>query len=324
MRDLSFLVSPLAPSPLHHPYSSLSRPSTRSNSYTMTGISVRHPLQDRIEAFYNARAPGYDTEPHGFHQRLADDFVTFAQPHIPPALASPVKMLDLCCGTGMVSLAASELYGLKTIVHGVDISATSLEIARLKAENKGLMNAEFFQSSATDFEHLGLEKGTYSLVTCCSALVLLGGDLSAVVGSWAEYLRPGGVLIVDVPAANTQVVNNAASQATAVLNPKLPVINRDWIQSKDSLAEVIGKSGRLRTVRVWESKVYKTVELRKEDVEVMWERTATNPISNLDGLTDEERGCIEDKFKSTLGEKVDEDGVLRDHYRLYLGLAVNR
>jgi len=42
-------------------------------------------------------------------------------------------MLDLCCGARLVLYAARERFGSDAVVHGVDISSASLEIARAKA-----------------------------------------------------------------------------------------------------------------------------------------------------------------------------------------------
>jgi SAM-dependent methyltransferase len=164
----------------------------------------RHPLHSRIIEFYNSRTPTYDTE-DTFHPTLAADFIIWASSMLPANLKTPLKMLDLCCGTGPVSYAARERFGPDAVVHGVDISGASLEIARAKAarleegRKEGKAEMEFWEGSAVELDALALGdgkgkllKGTYGLITCCSAFMFLPGDRAAVVKAWAEYLAPGG------------------------------------------------------------------------------------------------------------------------------------
>jgi ubiquinone/menaquinone biosynthesis C-methylase UbiE len=119
-------------------------------------------------------------------------------------LKTPLKMLDLCCGTGL-SYAARERFGPGSVIHAMDISGVSLEIARAKAarlgegRKEGEGEMEFWEGSAVELDALAfgdgngkLQKGAYGLITCCSAFVFLPGDRAAVVKEWAEYLAPEG------------------------------------------------------------------------------------------------------------------------------------
>jgi ubiquinone/menaquinone biosynthesis C-methylase UbiE len=69
-------------------------------------------------------------------------------------------VLDLCCGTGNIALAAAQKAGE---VIGVDASEGMLSKARNKAERKGMANVEFACGDIT--QRLGFADGTFDVVT---------------------------------------------------------------------------------------------------------------------------------------------------------------
>jgi SAM-dependent methyltransferase len=113
-------------------------------------------------------------------------------------------VLDLACGTGPITIPAARAVGPSGKVIGVDISGASLSIARTKAEKEGLA-AEFYLHDIAALEGLKeLEEGTFDVITCASAFVLLE-DPETVVKGWARYLKKGGRMIFDVPTYNSMV-----------------------------------------------------------------------------------------------------------------------
>ncbi|KAG0650215.1 Demethylphylloquinone methyltransferase [Hyphodiscus hymeniophilus] len=152
-----------------------------------------------IEAIYNKRAPGYDSE-GGFHPAQAADYLKWMD------LKPGQHVLDLACGTGAITVPAAELVGSSGKVVGVDISGDSLVIARSKAEKKGISVAFVHH----DIAHLdGLEEikeGSFDVISCAAAFVLLEDSASAVKG-WAKLLKVGGVMIFDVLTPNSMVAN---------------------------------------------------------------------------------------------------------------------
>lgn len=79
---------------------------------------------------YDARSDVYDQ--NMVHVEQARDFINWAQ------LKPGHSLLDLACGTGLVTIAAKEAVGDSGHVVGVDISDGMLKIARQKAEDKRL------------------------------------------------------------------------------------------------------------------------------------------------------------------------------------------
>jgi SAM-dependent methyltransferase len=218
----------------------------------------------------------------------------------------------------MVSFAALEHFGAGTTVHSVDISASSLEIARDKAVSKGVDvdKAKFFQGSVVELGTLQIEKGQYSLITCCSALVLLPGKLETTLRKWGAYLKPDGVLIFDLPAKDTQVITYSLSKAIAPY--RVPTVAREWIASEDSVKQLIIESG-MAVHDVFVTRVYKTTQMQLYEAQAYWDRAVAGPIYDISGLGPEERECAKQAFLGMMNERA-ENGVVRDEFGFYVGV----
>ncbi|MBQ5389446.1 MAG: class I SAM-dependent methyltransferase, partial [Clostridia bacterium] len=108
----------------------------------------------------------------------------------------PVSLvLDLCCGTGQMTLA---LDALGYDMTGVDLSPDMLQIARDKAEAAGRKeNILFLCQDMCDFELYGTVQ---AVVSCLDSLNHLDGkeDLAQVFSLVHNYLEPGGLFCFDL------------------------------------------------------------------------------------------------------------------------------
>jgi ubiquinone/menaquinone biosynthesis C-methylase UbiE len=148
---------------------------------------------------YDTRAPTYDSE-HGFHERQAADYQKWMK--VEPGY----KILDLACGTGNIVLPAAQAAGPPGTVIAVDVSPASLAIAKAKAKERGL-NVKFLEHDVGNLDELeseGVTEGTFDVITCASAFVLLENS-QAVVKGWAKYLKPLGRLIFDTLTADSMI-----------------------------------------------------------------------------------------------------------------------
>ena len=130
-------------------------------------------------------------------------------------LREGMRVLDVGCGTGGVSLAAARIVGPNGHVLGVDMNAEVLETARMNATASGMRTIRFEHRVLPDVE---LPEPVDALV---GRLILMHlDDPVAVVKELTRSLRPGGLVTF-------QEVN--ISRARAV--PEVPLVTtcREWI-----------------------------------------------------------------------------------------------
>ena len=156
---------------------------------------------DSIKAIYDERSQQYDDS--YLHLKQSREYIDYAK------LKPGEAVLDLVCGTGLVTLLAKGEVGARGHVVGVDVSDGMLEVARRKCRQEGL-DVVFVNRDVRDLDGLGMgllpegSKG-FDVITCASALVLIRNPLEAV-RHWASLLAPGGRLITDIPCEHTNLV----------------------------------------------------------------------------------------------------------------------
>jgi len=107
------------------------------------------------------------------------------------ALRQGGAVLDLCCGTGIVTLPLAET-GLEVV--GVDIAPAMLQQAKTKATDP--INPTFILGDALEFrtaQRFGLVLMTGNAFQC----FLTDGDIAALFARVYALLSPGGVFIFD-------------------------------------------------------------------------------------------------------------------------------
>jgi 2-polyprenyl-3-methyl-5-hydroxy-6-metoxy-1,4-benzoquinol methylase len=104
-------------------------------------------------------------------------------------LARDMRVLDVGCGTGDVSILAAEMVGSGGAVVGIDRSKDALAIARERAQAAGHDNIEFREGSAEAFNTrvpFDFAVGRYVLVH--------QPDPASFIRAIAKNVRPGGVV----------------------------------------------------------------------------------------------------------------------------------
>jgi ubiquinone/menaquinone biosynthesis C-methylase UbiE len=100
-----------------------------------------------------------------------------------------MRVLDLGCGAGDVSMLAAELVGPAGFIVGIDLSQEALNMARKRAQEAGLRQISFVRASVEEFsidESFDLVIGRYILVHQPEPV--------ALVRKAARLVRPGGAL----------------------------------------------------------------------------------------------------------------------------------
>ncbi|KAI4231305.1 MAG: hypothetical protein LQ349_005700 [Xanthoria aureola] len=259
-----------------------------------------------IKAIYTERSSTYDAS--SFHPRQAKEYIHRAN------LKPGNSVLDLACGTGLVTILAKQHVGPAGRVIGIDISSGMLDVARKKTSELGL-DIEYLEHDITDLDALSL--GEFDVVTCASALLLLKEPLRAIE-HWASLLLPNGRLLVDVMIERNVI-------APAIFTKIGPLVGRSlgwggaWVESEESLRQLFTDAG-LTVEEVYASEVYETRDYQAEDGPKLFEKTVANPMFRVFGEPDVREKAKElfvEEFKGRAGL----DGVVREEVKFYMGVA---
>jgi 2-polyprenyl-3-methyl-5-hydroxy-6-metoxy-1,4-benzoquinol methylase len=100
-----------------------------------------------------------------------------------------MRVLDIGCGVGDVSLLAARLVGAEGNVLGIDRASSSVETARRRVASLGVTNARFEEADLATFET------NHEFDAVVGRLVLLYvPDPATVLRRLARHLRPGGLV----------------------------------------------------------------------------------------------------------------------------------
>ncbi len=107
------------------------------------------------------------------------------------AIVPGMRVLDLGCGVGEVSLIAARLAGPEGHVVGIDIDPAALAIARARAAEENLQHVVFEEANVADYA----PAAPFDAVT--GRLILIHtAEPAAIIRRAFEFLRPGGVIAI--------------------------------------------------------------------------------------------------------------------------------
>lgn len=107
-------------------------------------------------------------------------------------LAPGMRVLDVACGTGVVSRAAARRAGAGAQVVGVDLGEAMLEVARREGVPDGGAAIDYRQGDALA---LPVEDATFDVAVCQHGMQFFP-DRPAALGEMVRAVRPGGVVAV--------------------------------------------------------------------------------------------------------------------------------
>lgn len=265
---------------------------------------------DLIQSIYDERSDKYDDS---FHGLLAEDYINVAK------LKEGEFVLDLACGTGLVTLPAAERVGKTGHVVGVDISDGMLSVGRRKAKQLGL-DVPFIQHDISDLTGLELlphgSQG-FDLITCAAALVLLPDPPSAIK-HWTTLLKPGGRLVTDVAAKDVNVPSRLFTRIGRQLGKTLQW-DQSWVQSEESLEKLLRDSG-LRVESVFLTNTYQVREYTVQNSAETFEQAVASPMYRNFGepsIREEAKRLFIEAFKAEAGL----ERVLLDEAKMYMAVG---
>ncbi|OCL03753.1 S-adenosyl-L-methionine-dependent methyltransferase [Glonium stellatum] len=184
---------------------------------------------------YNPRSHSYNDS---WHPSFAGTFVS----HL--SIQPGQHVLDLACGTGLVSFLAANIVGPSGSVVGVDVSEGMLAqaIARKEREKAKFPQLQFHNHDVLDLDSLeSLEKESFDFITLASAFVLFP-DPKAALKHWLRYLKPGGIIALDVTHPQNLAFGNVIERVANRMRVSIPYY-RQWVKSEDSLKEILEGGG---------------------------------------------------------------------------------
>jgi SAM-dependent methyltransferase len=110
------------------------------------------------------------------------------------ALRPGERVLDVACGTGLVTFAARTAVGSSGAVVGVDISDAMVDVARSRAREEAFDNVRF---ERMDAEALSLTDASFDVALCALGLMYTP-DPSKAVAEMARVVGPGGRVVAAV------------------------------------------------------------------------------------------------------------------------------
>jgi ubiquinone/menaquinone biosynthesis C-methylase UbiE len=104
------------------------------------------------------------------------------------------RVLDVACGTGLVTFCAAQTVGATGLVLGTDLSGGMVEVAKHWAAERGVANASF---ERMDAKSLALPDAGFDVALCSLGLMYMPNPEKAVC-EMGRVLRPGGRLALAV------------------------------------------------------------------------------------------------------------------------------
>ena len=103
-------------------------------------------------------------------------------------LARGERVLDLACGTGLVTFRAADAVGTTGSVIGTDISEGMIEQCGTAARERGIANVSFQRAAA---EQLDFPEGSFDAVLCGLGMMYVT-DFTGAIREMFRVTRPGG------------------------------------------------------------------------------------------------------------------------------------
>ena len=140
-------------------------------------------LQRRIQRYgWDLAAVDYESLWHAQLSEAQEALLAFAAP------AVGERILDIACGTGLVSFEAARAVGPGGQVLGIDLSERMIDAAERRARNLQLSNCKF---SRMDAETLALPGASFDAALCALGLMYMP-DPEQALREMYRVLRPGG------------------------------------------------------------------------------------------------------------------------------------
>lgn len=197
-------------------------------------MSTGRQAEDAIR-FYESKSWDYDAT---WHADFTKRFLSYLD------LQPGQKVLDLACGTGLLTFLEAESVGPSGEVIGIDVTPGMLAMASRKKEQHRdkTENVNFIKGDILHLEEIEeLKDKQFDVITVASALVLLP-DPKAAVEHWSKFLKPGGILAADATHPRNLVPGMVLERVARRMDLPIPY-NRSWSRSEVTMSQLLESAG---------------------------------------------------------------------------------
>jgi ubiquinone/menaquinone biosynthesis C-methylase UbiE len=194
------------------------------------------------------------------------------------------RVLDVACGTGIVTRRAAQLVGPQGAVAGLDINPAMLAVARTAAP----ASIEWYEASV---ESIPCPDASFDVVTCSLGLQFVP-DRAAAMREMRRVLKDGGRVAIGTPAAIPPVFEILAQALARHVSPEVAGFMRHVFSLHDhgELRDLAESAG-LRSVSV-ESRPQRVILAPPS--EFLWQYVTSTPLAGPVGqIGDDVRAALE-------------------------------
>ena len=232
-----------------------------------------------------------------------------------PAIAAPIaqdlmeaasiqpgeRVLDVACGTGVVTRMAAERAGNNGQVAGLDLSPAMLAVARSRTPNG--LSMDWYETSA---EAMPLPDGGFDVALCQMGLQFIANRRQALE-EMRRVLRPGGRIALNLPGPAPAFFADFAQALARHIDPKAAGFVHVVFSLHDEkeLRSLMSAAG-FKEVTI--AKARKTLRLPPPEA-FLWQYVHSTPLAQLvSRASDEKRAALTDDVVERWQGKV-ADGV---------------
>jgi ubiquinone/menaquinone biosynthesis C-methylase UbiE len=207
------------------------------------------------------------------------------------ALRPGERVLDVACGTGVVTRLAAQRVGSSGSVAGLDVNPGMLAVARSATSPE--LAIDWYETSA---EAIPLPDGAFGVVLCQLGLQFITNKLGAL-REMRRVLAPGGRLVLNVPGPTPPLFAAMADALGKHIGPQAASFVHIVFSLHDEqeLRELM-KGAAFHEIDVQKTRTTLPLPPPKE---FLWQYVSSTPLTNLVAQTsDETRAALEQEVDS--------------------------
>lgn len=218
------------------------------------------------------------------------------------ALRPGERVLDVACGTGVVTRLAAERVGPSGSVAGLDLNPGMLAVARSKTPSN--LSIDWYESSA---EAMPLPDEVFDVVLCQMGLQFMP-DKAAALREMRRVLVPSGRLVLNLPGPTPASFSIFEEMLARHIDPQAAAFANTVfsLHDADTVRELMQSAG-LRDVKIQQAT--KTLRLPPPR-DFMWQYIHSTPLGNVVSQADEPRRAALEREVSEKWQEFVVDGAL--------------